>query len=43
MAAVLSGQVTDKRYARLKAADRQAVLSILRETKADLPAVFKVS
>jgi len=35
---VLSGQATDKRYAALGAADRTAIVEILRETKADLPA-----
>jgi hypothetical protein len=40
MWAILSGAATEPRYARLTAADRQAVLGILRETKADLPAYF---
>jgi hypothetical protein len=38
--AVLSGAVRDGRYDRLTAADRQAVVDILRETKPDLPAYF---
>lgn len=39
--AVLSGQVTGQKYRRLTAADRQAVIEILRETKRDLPAAFR--
>jgi hypothetical protein len=35
MLRVLSGSETDKKYARLSAADRRAVLEILRETKKD--------
>jgi len=38
--AVLSGTAREPRYARLQAADRQAVIEILRETKAGLPAYF---
>ncbi len=38
--AVLSGRVNGGKYARLSAADRQAVLEILRETKKGLPAYF---
>jgi hypothetical protein len=38
---VLSGKETRPRYARLTKADRDAVVQILRETKKDLPAVFK--
>ena len=34
---VLSGRVSDRRYARLSASDRRAVIEILRATKADLP------
>jgi mono/diheme cytochrome c family protein len=37
---VLSGQETGDRYDRLTAADRRAILEILRETKTDLPAYF---
>jgi hypothetical protein len=37
---VLSGQERAPKYARLSAADRQAVIEILRETKKDLPATF---
>jgi hypothetical protein len=38
---ILSGKETGKRYARLKPADRTAILEILRETKPGLPAYFK--
>jgi hypothetical protein len=38
---ILSGAETNKRYARLKPADRTAILEILRETKPGLPAYFK--
>lgn len=41
MWAILSGDVTDARYTVLTAADRQAVLAILRETKPDLPDYFR--
>jgi hypothetical protein len=41
--AVLSGRVQDARYATFPAVERQAVLEILRETKADLPAYFTSS
>jgi hypothetical protein len=37
---ILSGKATDKRYARLTAADRSAILEILRDTKKDLPPNF---
>ena len=37
---ILSGAATEPRYARLDAGDRQAVLEILRDTKADLPSYF---
>jgi len=37
---VLSGHDSDKRYDRLSAADRQAIVEILRDTKTDLPAFF---
>jgi hypothetical protein len=39
--AILSGAVKDTKYRHLTAADRHAILEILRETKSDLPAVFK--
>ena len=39
MVRVLSGAEKDKRYARLSAADRRAVLEILRETKPDFARV----
>lgn len=38
---ILSGQATDKKYARLSISDRQAVVDILRETKQGLPTYFK--
>jgi hypothetical protein len=38
--AVLSGEVKAPEYDRLSAADRRAVLEILRETKRDLPPYF---
>jgi len=41
MWAVLSGSEKDVRYARLAAADRRAVVEILRETKKGLPEYFK--
>ncbi len=39
--AVLSGKERGERYARLAAADRQAAIEILRETKPGLPKYFK--
>jgi hypothetical protein len=39
---ILSGQETDKVYARLSLADRQAIVEILRDTKTDLPDYFQV-
>ena len=42
MWAILSGQEQDPRYrAALSAADRQAIVEILRETKKDLPSYFQ--
>jgi len=38
--AVLSGAARESRYARLQATDRQAIIEILRDTKAGLPAYF---
>ncbi len=38
---VLSGADRDKKYARLSAADRRAVVEILRDTKKGLPEYFK--
>jgi len=35
LAAVLTGEVSDARYQRLSASDRQAILEILRDTKTD--------
>jgi hypothetical protein len=40
MAKVLSGEDADRRYARLSAADRRAVIDILRATKPGLPSSF---
>jgi hypothetical protein len=40
---VLAGRETSARYDRLTSADRQAILEILRDTKADLPDYFAVS
>ncbi|HEX5229386.1 MAG TPA: hypothetical protein VFW44_16835 [Bryobacteraceae bacterium] len=40
---VVSGKNTDKRFARLTAQDKQAILEILRETKPDLPDYWKAS
>jgi len=39
--AVLSGAEQTPRYARLSAADRRAIIDILRETKRGLPAYFR--
>ena len=39
--AILSGAAKESKYRHLTAADRQAIIEILRETKSDLPAVFK--
>ncbi len=38
---VLSGEEKDRRYARLTAADRRAIVEILRETKKGLPSFFQ--
>ncbi len=38
---ILSGQDTSKRYEHLTAADRQAIVEILSDTKKDLPEYFK--
>ena len=43
MWAVLSGAADDERYRRLTAADRQAVIEILRDTKSGLPDYFGTS
>jgi hypothetical protein len=40
---VLSGAATDARYTRLSAADRQAIIEILRDTKTDLPPSFRAT
>jgi hypothetical protein len=38
---VLSSQETSKRYAKLTAADRQAITELLRDTKKGLPPYFR--
>ena len=38
---VLSGKDKAPKYAKLTAADRSAIVDILRETKSNLPAYFK--
>jgi hypothetical protein len=38
---VLIGKETGPRYARLAAADRRAILEILRDTKPNLPAYYR--
>ena len=38
---VLSGKTDDSAYKKLTAADRQAIIEILRDTKRDLPAAFR--
>jgi hypothetical protein len=38
---VLSGTERDRKYAYLTSADRAAIVDILRDTKPDLPKVFK--
>jgi hypothetical protein len=38
---ILSGRETHARYAHLSAADRQAIIEILRDTKKDLPAFMR--
>jgi hypothetical protein len=38
---ILSGVEAGKKYTRLSAADRRAVVEILRDTKRDLPAYFR--
>jgi hypothetical protein len=43
MWAILSGVATEPRYARLTPADREAVVEILRDTKADLPSDFSAA
>jgi hypothetical protein len=37
---VLSGRVSDRKYSKLSADDRRAIIEILRATKADLPSYF---
>ena len=37
---VLAGEEKDPRYDRLTAADRKAIVEILRDTKPDLPPYF---
>jgi hypothetical protein len=43
MWSILSGAEKDARYRRLSAADRRAIVEILRETKPTLPAYFRTS
>jgi len=38
---ILSGKAKDKKYARLSASDRTAIIEILRDTLKDLPAYFE--
>ena len=38
---VLAGKDAIRKYARLSAADRRAIVEILRDTKTDLPAYFR--
>jgi hypothetical protein len=38
---ILTGHATDKRYDRLTAADRRAIIQILRDTKNGLPDYFR--
>jgi hypothetical protein len=40
---ILSGRDRDAKYSHLSAADRVAILEILRDTKKDLPEVFRAS
>jgi hypothetical protein len=40
---ILSGNAKDKKYARLSAADRTAIIEILRGTLTDLPAYFEAA
>jgi hypothetical protein len=40
---VLSGRETGARYRQLTLQDREAIVSILRETKPNLPAYFKAA
>jgi hypothetical protein len=39
--AILSGKEKDNRYHHLSAADRRAIVEILRETKRDWPSAFR--
>jgi len=41
MVQIVSGADKDRKYARLSAADRRAILEILRETKKDFPTAVK--
>ncbi|HUP39230.1 MAG TPA: hypothetical protein VM115_03850 [Vicinamibacterales bacterium] len=41
MWAILSGKVTGAEYAKISAADRRAIIEILRETKKNLPAYWR--
>jgi hypothetical protein len=39
---VLNGRVSDERYKSLSAADRTAIIEILKDTKQDLPSYWVV-
>jgi hypothetical protein len=41
--AILSGAVSSGDYSKLAAADRRAIVEILRDTKSDLPDFFKAA
>jgi hypothetical protein len=41
MWAILSGKATDTEYAKISAADRRAIIEIVRETKKNLPAYWQ--
>jgi hypothetical protein len=38
---VLSGRDSAAKYSHLTASDRRAIVEILRDTKSDLPAIFR--
>jgi hypothetical protein len=41
MWAILSGEETAAKYSRLDAASRAAIVDILRDTRSDLPPMFR--
>ena len=43
MGDILGGRIGDAKYSHLSAADRTAIVEILRETKTDLPESFPVA